>query len=266
MSRPFNEEYFKNRLHTSWIGSEFIHLKEVGSTNSWLKSLPTERFVHGMVVSTDNQTGGRGQHDRHWISEPCKNLTFSVGFRPPGADRLPLLTLATAYAVMGEVQMFTGEKVYLKWPNDIMIKGKKLGGVLTECIFLGSRPDRVIVGIGLNLEQTEFADTLPNAVSLSSLTAKIPEREKIMAGCLSRIEQSYLQWHKRDTELHQKVSRHLEAFGEWVQLTVNGELKEGRFKFLGINAKGELLVLNEDIDVNTFSHEQIRVITGSSGV
>jgi BirA family transcriptional regulator, biotin operon repressor / biotin---[acetyl-CoA-carboxylase] ligase len=266
MSRPFNADYFKNRLHTSWIGSEFVHLKEVGSTNSWLKSLPSERFVHGMVVSTDNQTGGRGQHDREWVSEQGKNLTFTVGFRPPGADRLPLLTLATAYAVMGELQNHTDEKIYLKWPNDIMAAGKKLGGILTECIFLGSRPDRVIVGTGLNIQQTKFADDLPDAVSLASLSARLPERELLLAGCLSRIEQAYMQWHKRDSELHKNVSRNLEAYGAWVQLSVNGEVKEGQYKFLGINENGELLVLNEDLDVNTFSHEQIRVITGSSRV
>jgi BirA family transcriptional regulator, biotin operon repressor / biotin---[acetyl-CoA-carboxylase] ligase len=263
MSRPFNEDLFRNRLRTSWIGSEFIHFNEVGSTSSWLKSIPTERFVHGMVVNTGHQTSGRGQHARSWISDKEKNLSFSVGFKPPSAERLPLLTMAAAGAVAEELCQHTGEKIHLKWPNDVLAGNKKIAGILTECIFLGSNPDRVVLGIGVNVGQAQFPDQLSqSAVSLAQISKNVPPLESLLAGFLSRIEQAYMHWHKRDTKLHVELSKNLEGYGEWVRLQVDGEIKEGLYKFLGIGENGELLALNEDLDVNTFTHEQIRIITG----
>lgn len=262
MIEPFDVEYFKNNLRTIWIGSEFIHLGKVDSTNSWLKTVPSDDFIHGTVVHTDHQQKGRGQYERNWQAEAGKNLTFTIGFRPPGADRLTLLTMGAAFAVATVIEEYTNHEVLIKWPNDIMIDDKKVGGILTECIFYGQKPDRVLIGIGLNIDESNFKGELHDtAISLKDVSDKPIKRELLLGECLSAMEQCYHKWHKYDSELHKNISQKMIGYGEWVQMKVAHKLKKGKYKFLGINDKGELLVLNEELDVNTFSHEQVRIIT-----
>lgn len=267
MPSTFDIEYFKNCLRTTWIGSEFIHFKKVDSTNSQGKKIPTEELVHGTVIHTDNQYSGRGQYERDWFSEPGKNLTFTVVYKPPTAGRLTLLTMASAYAVLDVIKKNTDHPVSLKWPNDIMVNGKKVGGVLTECIFFGQNPNRVLIGIGLNLSKTGFNNEIKDsAISLSEVSGQEFIREQLLADLLISLELAYQKWHKQDPSLHQEISKNMIGYGEWVKLKVANNLKEGRYKFLGVNQNGELLVLNEDLDVNTFSHEQVRIITDSHRV
>lgn len=261
MSKNFSEEYFKNQLRTTWLGSEFIRYGETDSTNTRMKSIPFDDFIHGTVIQADHQKQGRGQYKKSWESENPENLMFSVGFRPPSADRLPLLTLACAHAVKNALARYTDDKLYLKWPNDIMCRDKKIGGVLTECLFIGKNPDRVVVGIGLNLGDNWFSGELSDiAISLSDVTDQLPEREKLLAEILTGIELAYQKWHKQDVSLHQDISRTLIGYGEWVELSLDGEMLDGNYKFLGINEKGEFLVLDEVLDVKRFTHEQIRVV------
>ncbi len=267
MSSPFNIQTFKNQLRTTWLGSEFIFMNSVESTNTQLKQLPAEDLYHGTVLLTDNQTKGRGQYERNWESEPGQNLTFTIAFKPPTGERLTLLTLACAYAISKKIEEIIDQDVDIKWPNDLIVNGKKIGGVLTETMFNGSNLDRVLIGVGLNVRQTRFGDKLKKkATSVAILTGTSCSREQLLAGILSEIEMAYMKWHKFDNELFQKISRKMIGYGDWVQLQINGDLKPGKYKFLGVNQKGQLQVLNEQLDVNIFSYEQIRIITGRKRV
>lgn len=262
MSQSFDEEYFKNQLRTSWVGSEFLSLKETDSTNTRMKAIPFDNFVHGTVIQAARQSSGRGQYKRKWESGEGDNLMFSVGFRPPAADRLPLLTLSSAMAVLDELGRFTDATLQLKWPNDVMCRDKKIGGVLTECLFIGQKPDRVVIGVGLNSGDNWFSGELSeSAISLPDVADSTPRKELLLAGILNRIEQVYQRWHKRDVELHKDVSRHLIGYGNWVGLAMDGHPLNGSYKFLGMNEEGEFLALNEELDIKRFAHEQIRVVT-----
>ena len=228
MKAPFDVEFFKNQLRTTWIGSEFIHINKVNSTNSWLKTIPSEEFIHGTVVNADNQVKGRGQYERNWQAEPGKNLTFTIGLRPPGSDRLTLLTMATALGIATVLERYIDKKVAIKWPNDVMIEGKKVGGILTECIFYGQKPDRVLIGIGLNIAESTFNDELSeSAISLKDVCAVEIKKEILLGEILSSIELNYQKWHKHDFKLHQDISQKLIGYGKWVQLSIGGEIKEG---------------------------------------
>lgn len=267
MDNRFDTEKFRTLTGTGWLGSELLYLPETESTNNWLKLADRDRLSHGMVVITDNQTTGRGQYHRQWISEPGQNLTFSLLFFPSAGDRMMLLTIAMITEIGSVVEELTGLSCSVKWPNDLIINHKKAGGVLTECLFLGSKPERVIVGTGLNVNQTGFnKDLSRTATSLAIETGETFDREALLAKILLRTEQVYARWHKQEKGLAEEVSRKLIGYGEWVRVSVNGEQLNGLNKFLGINEKGECLMLNEELDVNTFSHEQIRIIPGSSGV
>lgn len=261
MITSFNVELFKNQLRTTWLGSEIVYIKQVNSTNTYAKQIPSTDLVHGTVVITDNQLKGRGQYEKKWKSLPGKDLTFTIGLCPSKADRLTLLTLGFALSVANILQEYTKESVFLKWPNDILVSGKKIGGLLTECIFKGQNPDRVIIGIGINVGNNRFSGTLKNkATSLGNLSEEKYSRERLLADLLSEMEQVYHLWHKMDPKLQNGINKKLINYGEWVQLRVDGKTREGTFKFLGINEKGELITLNEELDVNTFSYEQVRIL------
>ncbi len=267
MSQLFDKELFQKKLTSRWLGKEFVHLKKVDSTNLYLKKIPAENLRHGMVVVADDQQKGRGQHQKDWVTNPGENLTFTLALKPDRAEGLSLLTLSSALAVADVLHRYVEKTFSLKWPNDIYVDQKKIGGVLTECSFLGANPEKVLIGIGVNINQKTFEEEqVGNAVSLSQLAGKYFSREELLADILKTIEQLYQSWAERDKTLHRKVSSALIGYGDWVRLNVDGELAEGRYKFLGVNEKGELLVINEKLELNTYSHEQIRIITGNKSI
>ncbi len=267
MSRHFDEIFFKKNLRTSWMGSEFIYLKKTDSTNTYLKNIPASDLVHGTVLLTDDQSAGRGQHQKKWIADPGLNLTFTIAFKPASAERLTLLTLACTYAIAETLKEYTSQPVHLKWPNDIYIGNRKVAGILTECSFMGSRPERVLIGVGLNVNQEKFSHELEQvAVSLVQVAEKPVSREKVLADCLQSIERIYQLWHKQSSELHKMISRNMIGYGEWVKLNIDGKVSDEQYKFLGVNEKGELLVLNEQLEIHTYSHEQIRIIPGNESI
>jgi BirA family transcriptional regulator, biotin operon repressor / biotin---[acetyl-CoA-carboxylase] ligase len=267
MSRPFDTGLFTKQLPTNWLGKRFQYLAEVDSTNTFLKKIPEEELYHGMIALTDDQTKGRGQHSKKWEANAYENLTFSIAFKPNSPERLTLLTLSCAFAIAEVLGDITEKKTSLKWPNDIYVGEKKIGGILTECTFMGPRPERVLIGIGLNINQSDFGDEIKNsATSLFQITGNQHSREEVLSKILLQIEKTYELWESRAPELHKKISQNLIGFGVWVRLQINKELMDSRYKFLGVNEKGELLVLNEKLELKSYSHEQIRIITGNESI
>lgn len=263
MNESFDLEAFRNALRTSWIGSECLYFENLPSTNSYAKSIESDKLVHGSVIIADKQHSGRGQYQKQWESEPYKNLTFTLCLRPVTGDRLSLLTLACALSVCNSIEKFTGEEAVIKWPNDIYHGSNKLGGILTECVFTGDRPDRVLIGMGINVNQIVFGKGIDSkASSIGQIKGKEISRELILSSILLYIEQYYIKWHKRETDLQRAVNSKLIGYGDWVHLLVNGEKKSETYKCLGVGESGELLMLNQQLDVNTFRHEQVRIIPG----
>lgn len=264
---PFNEKKFRNFLQTNWVGNHFIYLSETDSTNYFLKKLPLDESPHGTVVLSDTQSAGRGQYGKKWVSDPCANLTFSVLFRTHYASRLPLLSLGLAYACLHLLERYIASPIQLKWPNDLIISGKKAGGLLTETTFLGKEPERMVTGIGLNILQTKFpAELYENAVSLCQFTDKTLSRERILAELLAEIEYVYQIWLKQPTLLRGLIQQKMIGYGTWLKISLCNIIQPELYKFIGINEQGELLLLNEQLDVHTFSYEQVRIITGSQAV
>ncbi len=249
-------------MGTQWLGAHFVYLENTDSTNSYLKKISTDDFIHGTVVLADNQSSGRGRYNKTWESEKGKNLTFTVGFKPANGERLTLLTLASALAVKVALQPLINTRSVIKWPNDILVNGKKIAGLLTECIFNGPAPEKVLIGIGINVNQTKFSRNLNHsAISVKTLNLKesLPSREELFANILKHIELIYTRWLKQDQHLHLEINRELYGYGKWVQIEVDGKIREEEYKFCGINEKGYLVVLNSDLDIKTFSYEQVRI-------
>lgn len=257
----FNQELFEQNLSTTWLGRNFYYFEELASTNSYVKKLESSSALHGSIILADHQSSGRGQHERKWESTRGENLTFSLIFSPETNERFTLLTLACALAVSESINEETGITAKIKWPNDIIYKQKKLGGILTETQFSGNKLEKVIIGIGLNVNQQKFESELnQTASSLTIINKEKYCRENILGEILLKIEYYYRLWIEHNPMLLKQINHALKGYGEWVKLKVNKKILEGRFKFLGVNNSGAMIALNRNLDVKTFAYEQVRII------
>ncbi|MDR9418233.1 biotin--[acetyl-CoA-carboxylase] ligase [Gracilimonas sp.] len=257
----FSTSLFEKHLATSWLGRSFYFFEELPSTNSHAKKMERKSSLHGVLVLTDFQSGGRGQHNRKWVVEPEQNLTFSLVFEPAKANRLNLLTLTCALAIKEVLENEAGINGILKWPNDVLVKEKKICGILTETVFIGNQLDRIVAGIGLNINQLRFSDEIKhNATSVSIESGEETEREELLAKLLQRIEFRYRQWVQQNQELVREINQSIRGVGKWCSLQVNDEVLKEKYKFLGVNESGELLAMDENLDVRKYSYEQVRVI------
>lgn len=264
MNSSFDLTAFEKNLSTQWLGQSVCYFEELDSTNSFAKSMATDEVQQGMVCLTDNQTKGRGQYERNWESKSGKNLTFSLVFRPQTSERFHVLTLACALAIVEQLNELIDENpcTSIKWPNDVMLNKKKIAGLLTESVFNGNKPDRLVVGVGLNVNQCNFSQEVSEkATSISLEKGKQISREKLLSDLLGRIEYKYSLWHRQKTDLLKSINQNIIGYGQWVGLKVNEEQRHGSYKLLGINEKGKLLLLNNDGGIESFSYEQIRLVT-----
>ena len=142
---------------TYWIGKEIIHKEITGSTNLDIKELAMNGAEEGTVVQADMQTAGRGRRGRSWVSEKGDSLLFSVLLRPDIApDKASQITLLMALAVTKVLRESYGIAAMIKWPNDIVINGKKVCGILTEMYPGMDGKYFIIVGCGINVGQRWF--------------------------------------------------------------------------------------------------------------
>ncbi|MEL7835174.1 biotin--[acetyl-CoA-carboxylase] ligase [Fodinibius sp. Rm-B-1B1-1] len=263
MSTAFDKSLFLRELDTQWLGQSIRYFDELASTNTYLKKIPRDEIEQGMICLTNHQTKGRGQYEREWESRNGRNLTFSMAFIPPKAERFHVLTLACALAMVECFnELLTTSCAAIKWPNDVLVNDKKTAGILTETVFNGNTFDRLIIGIGLNVNQKNFSAELSGlATSLSLEMEKDLDREQLLATLMQRIEHKYALWQKQGSGLIKSINRNIVGYGQWVGLEIDDELQEDQFKLLGIGEKGQLLMLNREGGIESFSYEQVSLIT-----
>ena len=168
---------------------KIIRLKEVDSTNHFLKELSSYDETALTIAVADFQTAGRGQLGNVWESEKGKNLTFSLVLYP---QALPvkqqfLISQIAALSVKETLDAYT-EGISIKWPNDIYWQDKKICGMLIENDLTGHNLLRSIIGIGINVNQTTFRGDAPNPVSLWQILKQEVDREVVLCQFLSRFE------------------------------------------------------------------------------
>jgi len=173
-----------------------MSLKEVDSTNTFLKNLVSNSkpLIEGTVIMAEDQYAGRGQQNNGWHTEAGKNLTFSLLLKPtflPLADQFDL-TRAISVGVYDALEPLLGDKLKIKWPNDIYYADKKLGGMLIENVVQGSQIKNSIIGIGLNINQSSFPPHLPHAVSVQQILHQDYDLKILLADICRHIEAYYL--------------------------------------------------------------------------
>ena len=157
------------------IGKPFIELLSVESTNNYAMGLARAGMAqHGTAVFTHEQTKGRGQRQRNWISEKGKNIAMSIIVEPKmlQSSEIFLLSMMAAVGVRQLLGQVVNDKIDIKWPNDIYWRDRKAAGILIENIWQGNEWKFAVVGIGINVNQTEFRELDQRAVSLKMITAK----------------------------------------------------------------------------------------------
>jgi BirA family biotin operon repressor/biotin-[acetyl-CoA-carboxylase] ligase len=179
-----------------FVGQNLLTLKEVDSTNNFLKNLLTNSkpVPEGTVIMAESQYAGRGQQNNQWHAEPGKNLTFSVLLKPSflAVTGQFDLTRAMSLAVYDTLCPILGDQLKIKWPNDIYYGDKKLGGMLIENLLQGSLIKSAIVGIGININQENFPDDAINATSVKQILQKDYDIRDILADICNNIEANYL--------------------------------------------------------------------------
>jgi BirA family transcriptional regulator, biotin operon repressor / biotin---[acetyl-CoA-carboxylase] ligase len=188
-------------LDTGCLGKNYFYHHEASSSNQLAKSLAQDGAPEGTIVAADSQTVGRGRMGRSWVSPPGVNLYFSFILRPGlPAIRVPQLTLLVAVAIHRALApLLPGLQPKVKWPNDILLNGRKVCGVLCE---MQSEPDLthfVIVGVGINVNQSVFSPELQHLATSLACEAGHPfQRPQLLAGVLNHFEPLYIEWLAQD--------------------------------------------------------------------
>ena len=190
----FSKELYQKYLHTKTLGCELIFQPQTNSTNEDAWRYTQNGSGHGSLVFTDKQTDGKGRRDNKWVSTPEKSLTFSFILHSElELEKMGLLPLLTGISIVKGITAATAIQTGLKWPNDIMLNEKKMGGILIESKQTGHGLG-VVVGVGLNIN--ENAQDIPptlrnNAISLAMFSRQTHSREQILSAILNEFETLY---------------------------------------------------------------------------
>jgi BirA family biotin operon repressor/biotin-[acetyl-CoA-carboxylase] ligase len=192
---PLRVEEIRDALAGTRLGTKFHYFSEISSTNTHARALAENGAGEGEIVIADAQSAGRGRLGRRWSSPPYANLYFSIILRPKLAPaHVPQTTLMAAVALADTVAAFIPGLPTIKWPNDIMLDGKKLAGILTEVSCDAERVNYVILGIGVNLNYPR--EMMPDevrerATSVFESTQKTVSRESFLKGLIHALDRCY---------------------------------------------------------------------------
>ena len=180
-------------LGTSEIGHAIIHYFRTDSTNNQALYLAQVGAEHGTVVVAEEQTAGRGRFGRTWYSEKSSGIYVSVILRPPfSPTAAPILTLMAGVAAQQTLGAITGLGVDIRWPNDLLVNGKKVAGILTEMYAELGRLHAVVLGVGINVNHSEMpAGLKPTATSLRIESQRPWSRVQICVALLKELERYY---------------------------------------------------------------------------
>ena len=244
----FTREELIGALSTEWVGKNLVFLDVVDSTNNKARRLAEQGAPDGTLVVAVEQSAGKGRRGRSWVSISGTGVWMSLLLRP---DFMPesasMLTLVAAMAVESGIRQVTGLKGQIKWPNDVVLGGKKVCGILTEMSTEMESIHYVVIGIGINVGIREFPQEIRDvATSLALCTEKPVKRAELTAAVAKAWEYYYDKFLQRMdlSLLMEEYNEELVNRGRQVKVMTPGDSYAGVSR--GINEKGELLVETED--------------------
>lgn len=246
-------------INTLFVGQQLHYLPVCESTNSEAQQLLIKnKATEGCTVLTSEQTKGRGQRGNTWEAEPGKNITLSVILSPvflPVRQQF-YLNMAVSLAVLDLLREYGATGAQVKWPNDLYIQDKKLGGILIENTINSYSLQHSIVGIGLNINQLDFE--VDTATSLAAVTGNVTNLEHVTARLLELLEKRYLELRSaRHAKLKYEYLQALYRYQEKHRFIVDGKRAEGCI--VGVDEDGRLGV-ELDGELRFFGFKEITYI------
>ena len=239
----YSEEELRRGLTTQVFGRTIFVYDSIDSTNTHAMDIAAKGAGEGTVVIADHQTAGRGRFGKIWQAESGVNLLFSLIIKPTiSMDKVGLLPLFAAVGIALTIEHITGILCECKWPNDILFHGKKCCGILMESTVQNRKLDYAVIGIGLNINQKNFADDLRNsATSLSNACDREFDRKELFCRILSSLELQYQHVSKGDfsTVIREWKAR-TAIFGKQIKLTSAHDIIRG--VAVGLASDGGLVV------------------------
>ncbi len=240
-------ENFDLKLETDLIGRNFIYCDEIESTNTVLLADKQNYKKNGTVLLAEKQLAGKGRKERTWHSAKGLNLTFSVLLTKESLAGINInhLNLASSLAVALAVENLFQLRTELKWPNDILINGKKVAGILTETSIKGSKIERAVIGIGINLNQIAFHGEFnlpPTSIKLE--VGDNIDRENTLAEVLNLFEELLTQLERNSAIILKDWRNRCNMIGDKITITENDKVKSGIF--YDIDESGYLLLKHND--------------------
>jgi BirA family biotin operon repressor/biotin-[acetyl-CoA-carboxylase] ligase len=241
MTSPDN---IRKGLGTQVIGHSIICLDETTSTNDQARIMASQGAKEGTVVIAETQATGRGRLGRQWYS-PRGGIWMSIVLRPPSNRPLQKMTLLSGLSIAQSLRELFKIHAVLKWPNDVLVKNKKISGVLTEGSFVGDRLLFVLVGIGINANinmETFPAELRNKTTSLKALLRRNVSLDRLIRRVLTMMDRNYDLFVKgQDDRLWLEYEKLCATIGSEVRIeSGKGEVHEGLAK--GISREGGLII------------------------
>ncbi|KPV62829.1 MAG: putative biotin ligase [Candidatus Bathyarchaeota archaeon BA1] len=241
-------ERIREGLKTNFIGQILFHFTETTSTNDVAKELAAKGAREGTVIISESQSLGRGRLGREWVS-PRGGIWFSVILRPKITPKdAPKLTFTAAVVVAKTIRKMLKLNAEIKWPNDVLINGRKVCGILTETSIKGGTMDFAIVGVGINanVDVGSFPSYLRNSVtSLKEELEGEVDREKFLRSLLGELESYYNTFRRGDFDMILREWRGLSSFlGTHVEI-VSFDEKFGGWA-MDVDSEGALIIKLND--------------------
>ena len=238
-----------------------IKLDAIDSTNEFLKGLSSKQKLENFtVITAENQTKGKGQMGSVWSSEVGKNLIMSVFVKDSllVINQIFNLNIAVALAVIESLETFNIPHLSIKWPNDIMSYNFKIGGILIENSIKSDGTFSSIIGLGLNINQTDF-DNLPKASSLAKICGTSFDKEKILPSIVDKIEQNILSLTTKADSMWQEYENLL--FKKGIPMPFKDNSNQTFMGIIqGVTISGNLQVLLEDDSIAEYSLKEIQML------
>ena len=240
-------------MKTESLGNQIIKLSSVDSTNNYTaKLIKKTKISFGTVIMADFQTHGKGQRSSCWKSDKGLNLLISIYFDSSflNTENIFFLSKAIALAIRECVEKIIGIKVSIKWPNDILINGSKIAGVLIENQWKNEKISSSIIGIGLNVNQVVFSGE-ENVLSLRNLTSKVYNLNSILQSLCSSLDTQFSLLRNFDFfEIDRRYHSFLLNYKMWCKYEKNKINFKG--KVIKVDSYGKMVLELENGDKKSF--------------
>ena len=241
--KSVTKEKILSGLQTNWVGCEIVYFEETDSTNRQARLLALDGAAHGTLVIADRQSAGRGRRGRGWISPAGEGIFMSLIVRPDmPPSRVAKMSLMLALAVARAIERETGLIARIKWPNDIVIDGRKVCGLLLEMDATAEKVNSIVAGVGINVHQKAFDEEIAHtASSLDLLSGRRVSRSAIVRAFLEEFERAMALADEAMMDAYCKRSATIEQRVQVIALdgTYTGVAK-------GITQSGSLLVAPDE--------------------